>query len=121
MSALDEALDRVTTAVNSNGVDVDMLRGLNLGDIVTMIGNLVSEELMHLSGLSDDAEANEQALRTTIQNAAFKAFLTGLLLSGQNESPDPILVEVPSEALEAIGLSIIRDGYASFALVAGDE
>jgi hypothetical protein len=119
MSDLSEAMEAASQIMATGQVDETVFGNLELPEIIEAVAGLVSDELMHLSGLGEDADANEQALRTVMQNAAFKAFMAGMLVRGSGPG-DPITITVPTETLEAIGLAVIRDGYMSFTLVGDD-
>ena len=115
------AVQMINEMIAAGGVDEEILGGLELTEALTEISTLVSGELMHLSGLDEnDPETNEEIMRQAIQNAAFKAFLVGLLM-GEDAEPAGVTIPVSPAAAEAIGLALIRDGMIGFHLVVSDQ
>lgn len=117
-----DTMKLVSQMIDDGNVDQDLLGDLDLPTVFTEIAGLVSNELMHLQGLTDDPTENEDRLRQTIQNAAVKAFFAGLAVgASRSSSDDDIYVTVPAEAIEAIGLAAIRDRMVTFHLVTPDS
>lgn len=119
MDDFADTMKAISRMIDDGNVDADLLGDLDLPTVFSEIAGLVSAELMHLQGLGDDPDENENALRQTIQNAATKAFFAGLAVGGSRagDMDDALVVPVPAEALEAIGLAAIRDGMVTFHLV----
>lgn len=118
MSELNKVAEAITELVDDNAVDEFVLGDLDFTEVVEVVTAVVAGQLSHLQGLGDDPQANEEALRTAVHTAAIKALLTGYSYGRTNGGPDGVVVPVPPEALEQIGLALIRDGSATFSLVA---
>lgn len=116
----DEVLAEVSSMIEGGQITLEVLGGLAAEDIVQAMSMLVSAELTHLSGLSEDADANEEAMRQVMQNAAVKAFFVGLTM-GREPASAMVSFPVSTEAMQALGLAAIRDGFVSINLYVDDE
>lgn len=112
-----EAMDHASSMVDAGEITEDLLGELDLEEAITSIAALVSTELSHLTGLTDDPEQNQEAMRSLIQTAALKAFFTGMILGRSNTEPEGITVPVPADLIAALGVSMIRDGVLTLTLV----
>lgn len=121
MSKFSDDVAKAKAMVDSGEVTQDVLGELDATEIIFEMESLVSEELTHLAGLSDDADANEEAMRQVMQNAAIKAFFAGLLVVQTKNDAHGVPVGVSPEVLQEIGLRVIRDGVITFTLFAEDE
>lgn len=123
MSDLSETMGMISIMIDQGGVDEAVLGDLDLAEVIQEVSGLVSGELMHFKDLSgDDPQHNENVLRDTVQNAAFKAFFAGLVVGTERAAAGgTIIVEVPADAIEQIGLQAIRQRGVSFQLRAVEE
>ena len=85
------------------------------------INELISTEMGRITDLSDDPDQNEERLRQHVFNIALKAFTAGLYAGSETAAPhDGVIVVVPPESLQDIGLAANRDGALTFHLVGAD-
>jgi hypothetical protein len=109
----------VSEMIDNGRVDDELLGDLELPVVLGEIASLVSNELMHLSGLGEDPEQNESQLRTLVQQAANKAFFAGLAIGTARGGYDnQVILPVLPDQLEQIALGAIRDGVLQIQLVA---
>lgn len=118
MGLLTDVFEEAVRQVEEQELDGDLLGEHDLRDVLIEVNKVVTGELMHIGDLSEDPEQNQEELRQLIINATVKTFVAGLLAgTGQAASGDPgIVLQIPAEAMEAIGLGIIRDGVVTFTL-----
>lgn len=120
---LNSYLAEISEAIDQGMVNEEIIGDLDLPELITMISGLVSAELRHMKGLTeDDPTKNEEVLRTVLENAALKSFLTGFYYGNNGEkNQEGIAVTVPGEVMEKLGLSLIRDGLLTINLVQEQE
>lgn len=120
---ITDSFDEAIRQVDEQELDGELLDDLDLRALLVEVNKTVSGELMHIGELSDDPEKNQDELRQLVVNAAVKSFMAGLHFAaerfehyGGSREDAGVVVQIPAEALEQIGLGIIRDGVATFTL-----
>lgn len=108
--------------LDGGSIEASLLGDIDIQEVFAEVSGLISGELMHLSGLGEDADENEQIMRQAMQQAAVKAFLAGLMI-GKVSSPGNggVVVEVPSDALEQMAINALKGGELAFTLIASEE
>lgn len=104
-------------------VEAGRFGSVELPDAIRLLNELISNEMGRLTNLSDDPDKNEEQLRQHLFNIALKSFVAGLYTGseGASAAQDGVVVVVPPQSLQDIGVAAIREGAVTFHLVAADE
>jgi len=118
MPDIEEAFGLASHLVESSQIDQDLFDGLDLSQVVLSIAALINTDLETIK-LDEDPEAVSRIIQQFMQTVGFKAFVAGYLLSPSEE--ESIKIQIPQEALQQIGLAIIKNDSVAFSLYSEDE
>lgn len=109
--------------IDEGQIDIGLLDGLGVEfvEVQAYTTTLVSTQLSKLTP-GDDADLNEENLRSLIEECALKAFLSAAALKPSGAaSGEGLVVRLPAEDLSALMTQVVREGAVTLTLAVSDD
>lgn len=117
-TAFNEAADMIDERRLELPIDIDHR------ELLALLNQLVGGTVGSLQGLADDdAQHNEEVLRTAAVEATMTAFVAGVRAASEQTNRDTqsdVVVVCSPDELESLAVTAIRDGVVTLHLVASD-